>query len=187
MIEKWSYRIAAHIHQRVPESSIQVLQFSILALTNMLITFAILGAVGIALQHLPLLWFSIAFIILRFLTGGRHLHSHWACTAFTCLFFTVLSYIEIPVAFWWVVILISCTWILRYSPVLEDHQPRKTESVYRKLKVMAVLFVWLCIPLAYYIHPSFLTGVMFQSFLLTPIGVFIINRLNQRLKGGDAW
>src|SRR5690554_2422168 len=105
-IDVLARRIAVSIKNTNPEKthSVEVMTFALIILMNGLLSFSLALLIGaITGKAYMTLIAIIAFVLLRFCSGGFHFQSSMACTIVSCAIFAIIPHI--PVNYEWFLIL----------------------------------------------------------------------------------
>ncbi len=189
MIENLAIRTANLVKNMNPDEteSHDILVFGFTLFYNLFITISLIFLVSIPLGKLSLaLQVTIAFMLVRILTGGAHFDRSFVCTLSSLIFIIVALYLPSSPIFIYSVSITSFILIILFSPYYESHQLKHSKQWERKKKVTALLLIIIAtlIYSIFGVH-GFLTGVFLQSLLITPISVFLFHKLNDFIcKGG---
>ncbi|WP_088104341.1 accessory gene regulator ArgB-like protein [Halalkalibacter urbisdiaboli] len=190
MIEQFATKAAHKIKNMNPEETapLDVLIFGFTILLNLVVTLSLILVTSLLLGKMLLaVQITLAFMVLRILTGGAHLDQSFACSLNSvCL---VIAFLWLPVSqpFMLGYAALTLLFIISYAPYYEPHQMKHSAKWERKKKRVALVFVVASVGLYYGLaFPGFLIGCFLQALLLTPVGISFTHRLNQlTTKGGE--
>lgn len=183
--------------QGMDEDDISVLEFGIATVKSTIISFSGVLLAGVLVgQLLGTLVISFTVALMRAFTGGPHCSTEYRCAITSGLVFGILGYLS---PFIWpsltlgLILLASLPLflsILAWAPQDCPEKPIISPSYRRKLKGLGLtatagILILQCF-LIYYQNPAFAAwiaeGMVWQAVLLSPLGVWIIKRLDLGLE-----
>jgi accessory gene regulator B len=144
MIDTLAMRIATGIKNTNPEktASIEVMQYALIGLINTSITVVLAFSFGLLTgKFSETVLFSLAFIILRSMTGGFHFGSSVKCTVVSTIMAAGFPHIPISVEMMFVFQILSLGLILLFAPSNIEGQTRIPTKYYPHLKIFSLLLV----------------------------------------------
>lgn len=145
MIDGLAAKLANGIKKTNPEktASVEVMQFALIILINGLITFVLALLIGFLTgKFVETVLILLAFILLRFVTGGFHFDSSIKCTVVSTGLAILLPHV--PITFQMLNLLLgvlSLILILMYAPANIEGHTRIPPKFYPHLKVIALILV----------------------------------------------
>lgn len=120
MIETISLRLAQYIKKANPEEtvSVEIMKYALMVLLNGIAIAALSATIGLITGKF---WETIltmtAFVILRFLTGGRHLGDSDSCVFWSTIAMVVTPHIPVSASFVWGMIGLSFIIVAVFAPL----------------------------------------------------------------------
>jgi accessory gene regulator B len=142
MVESIALRFAEAIKRANPErtASIAVLKFSLVAILNTLITFTIIGSVGLATGSFgETLMGLIAFVLIRYFSGGFHLHNALHCSILSIILLSVAPHIYLSDLWTTIIVFVSMILLGIFAPSNIEGHARIPKKYFPVLKIAAVL------------------------------------------------
>lgn len=161
-----AYRIATGLKNRAPShhASVEVLQFAIEALINLIGTVMLALAISLVTGEIRTTILALlSLAMLRIISGGIHLKYSWACTILTAIVSNVASFSNFPYTF--VVIATSISIILAaiFAPSRIEGQTRIPKRFFPLLKLLAITVI----SVNYFIGSSVIASAfLIQSLML---------------------
>ncbi|ALS26838.1 accessory gene regulator B family protein [Paenibacillus cisolokensis] len=169
MIEAMAERIAVMIKRSAPDhtASIAVMRFSLIAILNTFFALVLAFSIGLATGSFwETVMASIAFIILRFFSGGIHLRTSTACTIASVAMLSIIPHLPYTdeSIFWLNVISVGL--LIVFAPSNIKGYARIPERYFPLLKLISVL---IASSNFFFNHPILGYSFFFQSLLTISI------------------
>ena len=144
MIDSVALKLAEAIKRTEPSrtASIEVMKFSLIVLIHTAITFSIIALVGI-LTHsfMSTMMGLLAFIILRFVSGGLHLKKAINCSIVSVVLITTAPHVPLTKDITIIITIVSLIIILILAPANIENHARIPKKYFPLLKGISAVIV----------------------------------------------
>ncbi len=168
MIDSIALKLAEAIKRTEPSktASIEVMKFSLIVVIHTAITFLIIVFVGALTHSLASTAVGLlAFIILRFVSGGLHLKKAIHCSIVSVIIITIAPHVSLTKELIIVITLVSLIIVFIFAPANIENHARIPTNFFPLLKAISVMIVFS----NFFILSSTIALVYFmQAITLTP-------------------
>jgi accessory gene regulator B len=188
--------------QGMDEEGVSVLVFGLAVAKSIVVSFLGIILVGLAIgQLLGILVMTVTQALMKQITGGPHTSNEYRCAITGMLVFGVLGYIS---PFIWphlsfgiaaLLMLPLFAAILIWAPVDCPEKPINTPAHRRRLRNLGLAAAVGLVVIEYFLfaydYPAFaawvLEGALWQAVLLSPLGAWIVHRLDRVMIKMVSW
>lgn len=196
-MKKYAYALASKLVSGSDNNQpLDIITYGLEILINVIVQLSFLSIVGYLFGILPMVLSAvIPTIIFRYFSGGSHLSSFTSCTIVSTLIFCsigfVASLIKLDSKLIVLIFLLIMFITYKYAPNSPNRNFNRKRIQTLKLFSLLYLTIVIIIILSFQINRNLINavvlGVLWQSFVLTPIGLKIISIFDIILehKGGE--
>ncbi|OXS53827.1 hypothetical protein B1A99_28430 [Cohnella sp. CIP 111063] len=144
MIESLALRIAESIKRADPDNtaSVAVMKFSLEGIIQTLLTVLFIGTVGVITGTLGMTMLgALAFVILRFFSGGLHLRKAMHCSLLSTILLSIAPHISLNASWTVYFICINLVIIMIFAPSNIEGHARIPKKYFPLLKLISLLII----------------------------------------------